>query len=459
MTALVNLIDPSDPRPRYMQLYLSLRHQIAEGTLATGYRLPASRALAKDLGLARSTVVTAYDQLVAEGYIEARQGAGMFVCDVSPMLRHEASKVAARPVPPRTSLVLAPGLPDPDVFPLRSWARALARVARNTPEALVEQGDRFGNWALRQQIARYAETWRGVRASADQVLMTSGATEALELALDLLVQEGSVALEDPGYQPAWRYCQRRGWDCLELPVERKGVSAPKHMAEVTILTPSHQFPLGGALPLASRQKFLAAAIARNGWIIEDDFDSEFRYSGQPIPAMAALNHQGRCIYVGTFSKTFSHAVRLGYLILPEGLVDRFRDGLAHRGGGAALTAQQALADFMEEGLYDMHIRRARRTYAERYAAITDCLARWPDHLGYFERHAAGMKIAFHLSPEFKDRKVAEAARQQGFGVRPLSDYSTSQPTNGLLIGFCQSPPDMLPSQTAQLREIILSRAG
>lgn len=453
----MNLISSGDPRPRYQQICHALRQQITEGTLKPGDRLPASRALAVDLGLARSTVVTAYDQLVAEGYIEAHQGAGMYVCDISPFGTPSIQPPPPAPQPARPQpLALTPGLPDPKLFPLRAWAQSLSRVARNAPHTLIWQEDTFGNLALRREIARYVGTWRGVKATAGQVLMTSGATEALELALDLLVREGTVALEDPGYQPVRRYCTRRGWTCKNISVPQDGLVLPENPAEVTVLTPSAQFPLGGTLGLSQRQHFLAAVIARDGWVIEDDFDSEFRFFGQPIPAMAALDHGGRCIYVGTFSKTFSHALRLGYLILPPGLVDRFREGLARRGGGGALTAQQALADFMTDGLYDRHIRRARRTYGERYQAVTQALSHWPAAIGRFQRHSAGMQIAFHLAPEFDDQRVARAAYAAGFGVKPLSGFADTADSNGLLIGFCQSAPQEIAGQIDRLGKVILA---
>jgi len=241
-----------------------------------------------------------------------------------------------------------------------------------------------------------------------------------------------------------------------MPVGSQGTALPLQPSKVTVLTPSHQFPLGGSLPVPVRQAFLQAAADCDGWIIEDDFDSEFRYAGQPVPAMAALDRDGRCIYVGTFSKTFSHALRLGYLILPAGLVSRFRTALTHPGSSAPVTAQRPLAEFMASGQYDRHIRRARRLYAQRYGTAADALQCWPAEMGYFQRHEAGMQIAFHLPPSQSDQALSAAARSAGFAIRPFSDNHPQGSTQGLLIGFCQSQPELISGQMEVLRNVLQS---
>ena len=454
MTDLARLLSPDHPAPRYMQIGDGLREQIIEGQLPPGTQLPASRALALDLGVARSTVVTAYDQLVAEGYLETIQGAGIFVCDIAP-ISPPSSRQTARPatLPPRVG-ALAPGAPDPDIFPIQPWARCVARVARNTPSALVHQQDPFGDPELRREIAAYAGRWRGITATADQVIVTSGASAGLELAMDLLVCDGHLALESPGYVPTQQYAAARGWQVNWIDVGTQGATLPTTPSQVTVLTPSHQFPLGGSLPIPVRQAFLHAATTCDGWIIEDDFDSEFRYAGQPVPAMAALDHNGRCIYVGTFSKTFSHALRLGYLILPPGLVERFRGHLTHPGASAPITAQRPLAEFMASGQYDRHIRRARRHYAQRYAVAADILDGWPAELGQFQRHEAGMQIAFHLGQALDGSAIVTKANAAGLAIRGFRESDQTGQLQSLLIGFCQSQPDEVPEHLATLLRII-----
>ncbi|KAE9628278.1 PLP-dependent aminotransferase family protein [Parasedimentitalea maritima] len=454
MADLAHLLSQANPSPRYVQIGDGLRNQISEGHLVAGVRLPASRALAQDLGVARSTVVTAYDQLIAEGYLEARQGAGIFVCDVAPIAPTRVLPPQSPKRPPQEKQLLLPGAPDPDIFPIQPWARCVARVARSTPQALVHQDDPFGDPVLRREIAAYAGRWRGIVATADQVIVTSGASEALRLAMELLVSDNHIALESPGYVPTQKFASARGWTINWMPVGAQGAALPKQAAEVTVLTPSHQFPLGGSLPVPVRQAFLQAAAERNGWIIEDDFDSEFRYAGQPVPAMAALDHHGCCVYAGTFSKTFSHSLRLGYLILPSSLITHFRDTLNQTVGGAPITAQRPLAEFMASGQYDRHIRRARRLYAQRYAVAAAALADWPDHLGHFHPHQAGMQIAFHLASPHKEQEMVKAAQADGFSISSLSRYDPGGETQGLLIGFCQSEPEQLKGQIERLRRAI-----
>jgi GntR family transcriptional regulator/MocR family aminotransferase len=327
-------------------------------------------------------------------------------------------------------------------------------VARLAPLSLSYQEDPFGDPELRREIAAYAARWRGITCSAEQVLVTSGAREALELAMDFLVQGEDIALEAPGFIPTMRFARSRGWKIRWLRVNTRGAELPPQMAKVTLLTPSHQFPLGGTLPVPQRQAFLQAAKERDGWIIEDDFDSEFRYAGQPVPAMAALDREGRCIYVGTFSKTFSHALRLGYAILPPTLVAPFRALFTHPSAGAAITAQRPMAEFMASGQYDRHIRRARRQYGERYAAASEALADWPQDLGQFRRHNAGMQIAFHLAAGREDTVICRQAERAGYALRPLSPHDPTGQAQGVLIGFCQTTADALPRQISELRRIV-----
>lgn len=456
MPDLARLLSPEADMPRYMQISAGLRAQITEGSLAAGNRLPASRTLAQDLGVARSTVVLAYDQLVAEGYLESRPGSGIFVCDIAPLTTPAVRPAVAVPNFPAVSGLLAPGTPDPDVFPVHPWAKCIARVARIAPKALVQLDDPFGDPELRREIAAYAGRWRGITATADQVLVTSGASAGLELAMALLVNDGQLALEAPGYVPTQMFASARGWDVNWMPVRDQGVELPPHPSQVTVLTPSHQFPLGGCLPVPIRQAFLKAAADCGGWIIEDDFDSEFRYAGQPVPAMAALDHAGRCVYVGTFSKTFSHALRLGYLILPPGLVDRFRAALRHPTSAASVTAQRPLAEFMTTGQYDRHIRRARRLYAQRYTAAANTLEAWPAELGRFQRHEAGMQIALHLTKAQDEQTIVRTANAAGLAIRGLSICDPSGQAQGLLIGFCQSHPEDITDQYGALRAVIQS---
>lgn len=447
MIDLSTLLDADEPAPIYVQLAKALRRAISDGHITEDARLPSSRALAQDLGISRSTVIQTYDQLAAEGYLVARQGAGMFVADIAPLADVVAPTSAAQKpqvAPAERPNLLRPGEPDPRLFPTRTWARTLARTARNTPEALCALSDPFGDHLLRREIAAYLHRWRGVNCGPDQILVTSGAREALELAMEVVIDGGDIGLESPGFQPLHRFAVTRGWQVRWLRPGAHGPEVPSRLAKATVLTPSHQFPLGGALPVAERRAFLAAAAAQNTWLIEDDFDSEFRYAGQPLPAMAGMDQLGRCLYVGTFSKTVSHAIRLGYLVLPPALVGQMRDKFIHPSAGAGVTAQRPMATFMAEGQYDRHIRRTRRHYAARYEAAVDALRLWPERWGHFQQHRAGMQIAFHLPASADDRAICHAAAADGFAVQPLSSYDPNGDTRGMLIGFCTADAADIP---------------
>ncbi|MQY43760.1 aminotransferase class I/II-fold pyridoxal phosphate-dependent enzyme [Epibacterium sp. SM1969] len=456
MIDLSTILTADARQPIYMQLVHGLRDAIAKGDIAQGSRLPSQRALAQDLGISRSTVIQSYEQLQAEGYLLARPGAGYFVADVA-TIAELSSPVPAKPthMPPRAER-LQPGAPDTSLFPTRNWARTIARVARNTPDALCRLHDAFGDLKLREEIAAYLGRWRGISCSPEQILVTSGAREALELAIELVIDGQDIGLESPGFVPLHRFAARSGWPIKWLNPGKQGPKLPSQLAKVTVLTPSHQFPLGGTLPVATRQAFLQAAHDQDAWIIEDDFDSEFRYAGQPVPAMAALDRLGRCLYVGTFSKTFSHEIRLGYLLLPAALITPMRSRFIHPSAGAGITAQRPLAHFMHDGQYDRHIRRTRRHYAERYEAAIAALSDWPTRWGKFQTHRAGMQIAYHLNTTTKETDIQICARAAaaGFAVGPLSRNDPVSARQGILIGFCGADHDIIGTEIAELGSYI-----
>ena len=438
--------------PLFLRVHNALRDAVTKGAIAPGDRLPSSRALAADLGLSRATIVSAYDQLVAEGYAETRPGAGIFACDAGPIagVRQAVgpNKIAHPDIPVgrvRAPLPLTPGISDLSLFPARAWAQSLSRVARREPEALHNCQDSFGDWQLRQQIVRHLFDWRGVHAHPEQVVITGGSGEALERALELTQSQGpGVGLENPGYPPMRKFAQSRGWPIRWLDVDQEGAVPPGPGGAIhpgaVVLTPSHQFPLGGAMSQTRRARFATWAEQTGAWIIEDDFDSEFRYAGRPIPALATLGGSDRVIYVGSFSKVFSHGIRLGFMVLPDALVDPARTLLRHEPTRASVLGQRPLARFMEDGSYLRHLGRARRVYGRRYGALLRALDATLAGIARYHRHNAGMLLACHLPPTLPDKKLAKATRDMGLGCVALSDYgSANDTTNGLLLGFCATP--------------------
>jgi len=467
LSALVYQLDRQSKTPVFVQLTNSIRHRIVSGEIEQNQRLPASRSLASELGLSRSTVTSAFEQLVAEGYIEGRRGSGFYTCPVGhielkPALAN-ANKESAKPpsLKPRTQA--HPGFPDMRLFPYRQWAQCMSRVARLSPEALVSADELFGNIALRQSITRYLRDWRGIETSADQILITAGSIDALEICVRTLTKSGDyVALENPGYQPLRNIVLNLGLKPLWLNMDNRDVEVPEIKADkpsptLTILTPSHQFPLGGAMSPLRRREFLQWAEQTNSWIIEDDYDSEFRYAGSPIQALAGFDNTDRTIYVGTFSKIFSVGLRLGFLVAPVNLVPEFSKTLAGFGIKAATTAQSALAAFMDSGEFYRHIRRTRRIYGERRKFLLNQLQKKLGDIIRYDDHAAGMQLLVNLPANYDDQAIVEAARNQGVVISALSShYSQGEKQSGLLLGFCAFTEDEIELNVSVIEKVIRS---
>lgn len=469
ITALALGIDPQDGRPKVDQIISTLRSRIGSGALRPGSRLPSSRSLAADLKVARGTVTTAYDQLIAEGYLEPRRGAGLFVsADIaaipSPMsvterVAGDGSEVA-RPQP-RSEQPLWPGMPDPRLFPHQAWARLVARVARTEPTSLSDQPPPFGDPVLRTAIASHLKDWRGVDAQVEQIVITAGASEALEIALTHLCDPASpIGLETPGYLHLRRWVQNAGhWPAWQ-PVDDQGATVPPvsgpGLPRAVILTPSHQFPLGGAMPTARRAAFLAWADATDALILEDDYDSEFRYQGRPIPALASLDRRGRTIYIGSFAKVFSAGLHLGYMVVPQRLVGRIATVLAGHGTRASGFAQRPLGRFMLEGDFHRHGRRVRRAYADRRRVLVDALTPVLPPGAWLRDHPAGMQLAMMLPSTMDDEAVCRTLEGAGVHARPLSPhYAPGAPSApGLLLGFCAFDATAIAAAVGRLASIL-----
>ncbi|UWQ07695.1 MocR-like pyridoxine biosynthesis transcription factor PdxR [Aliiroseovarius crassostreae] len=445
-------LDRSSKTPVFEQICAEIRRRAISGALVEGTALPPTRAFATELGVSRSTVVTAYEQLIAEGYVSSRQGSAYRVCALGEVELNRATPTTPSnphrvppPAPPVTQSTHTPmpfeaGQPDMRLFPHRHWAKAVARVCRANPEAMLLGGDRFGNHDLRTAIAAHVSEWRGIAASPDQIFITAGSTDALEICLRTLTSRGdTIGLESPGYPPLHHFAHEHGLSIQNLPLDDQGAQLPDldPPARLAVLTPSHQYPLGGAMSPHRRLAFLSWAKAADSWIIEDDYDSEFRYAGRPIPAMAGFDCLNRTIYIGSFSKIFSNTLRLGYVISPNELLPQFRETLRRFGHHASYMPQQALADFMTTGEFYRHLRRVRRTYGDRRQFLLEHLRRDFSSFGSFADHHAGMQIVFHLRPEFKDRAIAKRAEEKGVKVQALSTYVAKQcDLNGLILGFC-----------------------
>ena len=452
------------------QIHEALRARIVEGRFAAGTRLPPTRKLAVELGVSRATVVTAYDQLIAEGFVHGRIGSGVFVADIGTIEAPSTSRAPQvddainSPPPPRSPKPFLPGQPDGRLFPFRPWGKCVARVARIDPGALVHASDPFGDWKLRAEIVRYLADWRGIAAIPEQVLITAGAIDALELCLRTQIRPGDrVALEDPGYPPLRAFVESLGIPTVRVRLDPEGgvpftPVADGKMPKLVVLTPSSQFPLGGVMPQARRNAFLAWVQQTNGWIIEDDYDSEFRYSGRPVAAMTAMDPAGRTVYVGSFSKIFTGGLRMGFAVVPRGRIQAFAATVRRFGTKASVMPQRPLADFMKQGEFYRHIRRVRRIYAERRAVFLELLRTRLGPSAQFEDHHAGMQVAVRFPDCVPDTELAATAATAGLSCPALSPYFTSPPVeNGLLMGFCNCTPEEMRAAMPRLEEIVASR--
>jgi GntR family transcriptional regulator/MocR family aminotransferase len=452
-------LDLTDRGDRAGALYRALRDAVGHGRLAPGDRLPASRVLAGDLGISRTTVATVYERLVAEGFLEARVGAGTFVSAVAATPpRCAAGAVRPRagwrwsPVPvsgesPVPAYDFRVGIPDAALFPFDTWRRILAAESRLGGHAPGSYAGPGGLPRLREAIARSVAYGRGVRAEPDEVVVTSGTQQALDLVARVVLEPGDVvAVEDPGYGFARELFASHGARVVPVPVDDEGlvVAALPDDTRLVYTTPSHQFPLGVALSLARRRQLLAFAARHDAAVVEDDYDSEFRFTERPLEPLHALDEAGRVIYVGTFSKSLLPSLRTGYLVAPPTLVDALLAAKQLTDGFGPVQPQAALARFLEEGLLGRHVRRAAKVYAERRALVLDALAGLPVEV---VPSAAGLHLAA-LADVRAD--VSRRARAAGVAVETLAQHRVGAGRDGLVIGYGAAVTDTIRPGLARL---------
>ena len=488
------------------QLYQALRVRVLDGRLVGGTRLPASRDLAAALSISRNSVVRAYDQLYAEGFIEGRVGDGTYVAQLpssalpakklstklstgfstglSPGLSTKqvglpvisSSKVIhsdalarvekhhlPRPPsgPPRAFRV---GVPAFDLFPFEVWAKLNAAFWRKPDLQHLCYGAPEGDARLRGLIAAYLRSSRGMPCSAEQILITSGAQQGISLCAQLLVAPGDgVAVENPGYRAAGHAFAVAGARLQGVSVDGDGINCAELAGlkdcRLAYVTPSHQYPTGAIMSLARRLELLAWAERTDGWIIEDDYDGEYRYSGAPLAPLAALDRHGRVIYVGTFGKVAFPALRLGYLVLPMGLVDAFAQRRAVDVRHSEVSTQAVMAEFMAAGHFQRHIRRMRRAALSRRDAL---LAAWPTDIpgvGALPQVVAGLHLTVRVDSLARERELVEQAWGAEVEVNGLSAYwlpdSTTPPDlrAGLVLGFAGVPPAAIEAAVARLKAV------
>jgi len=456
------------------RIYRQLLDAILDGRLRPSSRLPPTRDLARRLAVSRNTVAVAYERLIAEGFVSGRVGAGTFVsaqpqplgrgaqtrhapagAGVHPRKLWESMPALAGMSGPSSGAVAIPydfraGVPDSKLFPLTSWRRLVARELRPQAARGAIYGDPAGHAGLRAAIARFIGISRSVRAAADDVIVTHGAQQALDLIGRVLIDPGAngngtvVAVEEPGYPPARAVFRSHGARVVPVPVDDEGlvVSAIPPAARLVYVTPSHQFPLGTVMSLQRRAALLAWAERREAVIIEDDYDTEFRFEGRPLDPVQSLDRSGRVLYVGTFSKVMLPTLRVGFLIAPASLQPALRLAKQLTDWYGELPTQAALARFIDDGLLARHIRKAGREYAERRTRIANALQR--DFSEWLELvpSAAGLHLTARVRAKVRARfdleTILARAAANGVNLTTLARYYTEPSITspaGLLIGY------------------------
>jgi GntR family transcriptional regulator/MocR family aminotransferase len=442
-------LDPKTAAPFYRQIYDRLRGAIASGVLKPGDRIPSARALTRELGLARGTIDAAYSLLAAEGYIEARGQAGTIVTPglkprtlVASPMRQSDPGIASTSFRPDSILPFQMGLPALDAFPRKIWARLGARCVRAMQPSDMVHPSVYGLPALRAQIAAYLQVSRGINCSSSQIFVTSGYRHSIGLIAHAFLKAGDrVWLESPGYPPTREIFEHMRIAPVSVRVDHDGIVvsvglklAPR--ARAAVVTPAHQSPLSVSLTLSRRMALLDWAARNNAWIIEDDYDGEYRYIGRPLPALKSLDRDGRVLYVGTFSKVLFPGIRLGYVVVPETQVARFEQIAEIFAGGSPQISQAIVAAFIAEGHFARHIQRMRKLYAERRemtaAGLQSVLAK---HMR-IDSQPGGMHLILRLQSRRSDRRLVARMRAEGMYAEALSEWAIGHDMPAsLLLGF------------------------
>ncbi len=441
MEYLPMTFDPSDPRPLYQQLYGWIAAEIAAGQLAAGEKLPSKRSVAANLGISLNTVETALGMLVAEGYLDSRPRSGIYVADISPLIP------APQPPPPKPLPVDGPGAEnsfstsgvDVSLFPQKIWARISREVMADAP-ALLNHGPAEGEPELRGAIAGYLHELRGVRCTSEQIVVGAGMEYLLGVLAPLLGRR--IALEQPGYPKAQRIFANNGLDILNLPVDEAGLQV-KALADVdasaVYVTPSHQFPTGAMMPVARRLDLLRWAAADPArLIVEDDYDSEFRFDGKPVPSLQGLDPHGQVIYVGTFSRSVAPGIRIGYMVLPPLLLERWRQRFAGYSCTVSRLEQQTMARFLSGGHFTRSLNRARGQYRRRRDALVGALrCAFGSRLTLLGAHT-GLHLVAVLRLGLTEQELVDRAAAAGVRLWGLSRYGAPPqglPGAGLVLGY------------------------
>jgi GntR family transcriptional regulator / MocR family aminotransferase len=480
-------ISKKSPKSLYRQIYDSYRQAILEGNLRAGQRVPSTRVLAAELGISRIPVMSAYAQLLAEGYFESRIGSGTIASKSLPHRAGLAQVKSSQSMAASShqcsvsrrckSLPTAAGFYRRRVvipfsisqiafehFPLQIWNSLVTRHSRSATARSFDYGDPMGSGNLREVIAAYLRTARGVRCEAEQILIVSGSQQGLEISARVLLDPGDrVWMEEPGYAFARSIFSFSGCRIVPVPVDAEGLDVAAGVtkwrdARAALVTPSHQYPLGVTMTASRRLQLLDWADSQRSWILEDDYDSEYRYEGMPITSLQGLDRKSRVVYIGTFSKVLFPSLRLGYVVVPADLAERFLAVRFAMDIGPPILHQLVAADFIREGHFSRHLRRMRSVYGERRRALMRCIR---DELGA-AAEVPGEQTGLHLSVFLNgidDREISALASRQNLSLTPLSPfYAGKSVRQGFVLGFGSTPAPEIPAAVRKLRVLLKQKS-
>ena len=475
-------IDRSSSTPIYRQIEDFLRQIILDGVLLPSQKLPSTRELALELGVSRITIKSVYEQLISEGYVQGKTGAGTFVSEgldgetpVVPAINttrkdyldgnfsQTAEHISFSQASARYGSILPfrPGVPALDKFPVKRWNKYLSRATTKSDIANLSYGDLLGSEKLRASIARHLADSRGMKVDPKQILITSGAQQAFVLISYVLMNKNdTIWYENPGHIAGRDLLKIVGGDVSPVPIDKEGLNLPYAVLnfskpKLIFTTPSHQQPLGITMSLQRRLTLLKYAHENASWVIEDDYDSEFRYRGRPLPALAALDKVGRVLYVGTFSKSLFPSVRIGYVVVPEILVDTFAKTRNIFGQTSSAITEEALSNFMDDGGFAEHIRKMRRLYRERRDILLDALKNNCTNILVPQQTDAGMHIIADIKNGMSDRLAHLELLNAGIDSLPLSIYyEGSVQRQALVLGFSGVQKKVIPKLVTRMGRVL-----
>lgn len=480
-------------KPLHRQLYEEIRQAILCGRLTPGQRIPSTRFLAKSLSISRSTVTTSYEQLLSEGYLETVTGSGTFVCKQIPddliqsnlikselkiknhnpasdikLSKYGETLVQTANVPripePKLQINFRYGTPSLNEFPVKLWRRLLSRYCNANQDWLDYSTQPNGYQPLREAITRYLTRSRAVNCQPEQILITNGTQQALDLILRLLITPGeTIAIENPGYLSARIIFETQGAKILPVSVDNSGLivqelaNSPQKNIRLIYVTPSHQFPTGAILSLSRRLELLAWAQQSRKLIIEDDYDSEFRYGEKPIPALQGLDRSDSVLYIGTFSKILFPSLRIGYLVIPKDLVTIFTRAKWLSDRHLPILEQQALAEFINEGYLERHIRKMRSIYDKRRQTLVKALKKYFGKRAKILGEKAGIHVMARLNTNLSDEEIIQRAASFGIGMMSASPhYMGHCPKGEFIFGYGELTETKLEEGIIKLAEIIVN---